>query len=82
VAGFIVFFVAGVVFGYAAPGRAAIVPVIIPILIGLYTGLTQGFDGHVLLFTVLGIIVTIVGIVLGRMLLYRLEGRPASSESG
>ena len=79
--GFVVFFVAGFVFGYAAPGLSAFIPVIFPLVIGLYTGLTQGFDGHVVLFTLIGIVVTIVAIVLGRMLTARLEGggEPRSS---
>ncbi|MFL5780117.1 MAG: hypothetical protein ACJ760_02285 [Thermoleophilaceae bacterium] len=78
--GFVVFFVAGFVFGYAAPGLSAFIPVLFPLVIGLYTGLTQGFDGHIVLFTLLGIVVTLVGIVLGRMLTARLEGgEPRSS---
>ena len=78
-AGFVVFFIAGFVFGYAAPGLSAFLPVLIPVLIGLYTGLTQGFDGHVILFSVIGIVVTFVAVLLGRALLYRLEGGPARS---
>ena len=41
---------------------------------GLYTGLNQGFDGHVILFMIIGIIVSAVGSLLGRALGYRLEG--------
>ena len=80
-AGFVVFFLSGFVFGYAAPGLSAFLPVLLPFLIGMYTGITQGFDGHVILFTILGLIVTVVAVLLGRALLYRLEGeqtRPSS----
>jgi hypothetical protein len=78
-AGFVVFFVAGFVFGYAAPGASALLPVLLPLLIGIYTGATQGFDGHIVLYTIIGIVVTVIGIALGRMLLYRLEGGEAGS---
>jgi hypothetical protein len=74
VLGFIIFFLAGFAFGYAAPGGWGLAPALIPFLMGLYTGANQGFDGHVILFTILGIIVSIVGTLLGRMLAYRLEG--------
>ena len=78
--GFVVFFVAGFVFGYAAPGWSAFIPVLFPLVIGIYTGLTQGFDGHIVLYTLIGVVVTLVGIVLGRMLTARLEGgEPRSS---
>jgi hypothetical protein len=78
--GFVVFFLAGFVFGYAAPGLSAFIPVLFPILIGLYTGLTQGFDGQIVLLMLLGVVVTLVGIALGRMLTARLEGgEPRSS---
>ena len=66
--------IAGFVFGYAAPGLSAYLPVLLPLLIGLYTGLTQGFDAHVIVFTIIGIGVTVIAIFLGRALVYRLEG--------
>ena len=58
-AGFVVFFLAGFVFGYAAPGLSAYLPVLLPLLIGLYTGLTQGFDAHVIVFTIIGVFLLI-----------------------
>jgi len=74
VLGFIIFFLAGFVFGYAAPGPWGLAPVLIPFIMGLYTGLNQGFDGHVILFMIIGIIVSAVGSLPGRALGYRLEG--------
>lgn len=71
--GFIVFFLAGFVFGYAAPGVWGLFPVLIPFAMGLYTGLSDGFDGHVVLFLIIGIIVSLVGTLLGRALQYRFE---------
>jgi hypothetical protein len=80
-AGFVVFFLAGFVFGYAAPGLSAFLPVLLPLVIGIYTGVTQGFDGHVITFTIIGIVVTFVAVLLGRALAYRLEGGEARSSS-
>jgi hypothetical protein len=73
VAGFIVFFLAGLAFGYAAPGAWGLFPVVIPFFMGLYTGLSDGFDGHVILFMIIGIIVSLVGSLIGRVLQYRFE---------
>ncbi len=78
-AGFVVFFLAGFVFGYAAPGLSAYLPVLLPLLIGLYTGATQGFDVHVIVFTIVGIGVTVIAIFLGRALDYRLGGADTTS---
>ena len=78
-AGFVVFFLAGFIFGYAAPGLSAFLPVLLPLVIGIYTGVTQGFDAHVITFTIIGIVVTFVAVLLGRALEYRLEGGEARS---
>jgi hypothetical protein len=77
VVGFILFFAAGFVFGYAAPGGWAFLPVVIPIVVGLYTMLTEGLDATVVLLTVLGVIVAVLGAIAGKALLYRLEGPEA-----
>ena len=58
-------------------GASAVLPVLLPIAIGLYTGLTVGFDSHVVLYMIIGIVVTVIAIALGRMLVYRLEGGEA-----
>ena len=79
--GFILFFVAGFVFGYAAPGRWSFLPVVIPIVVGLYTALTEGFDGTVILLTLLGVVVAVLGALAGKALLYRLEGDEAPGAS-
>lgn len=81
VLGFIVFFLAGFVFGYAAPGPWGLFPVVIPFVMGVYTGLTNGFDGHVILFTIIGMVVSLVGSLLGRALQYRLERDEAPDAS-
>ena len=73
--GFVLFAVAGFVFGYAAPKAWAFVPVLLPIVIGLYTGLTDVFDAELLILIAVGVGVTILGIVAGRAVLLATEGR-------
>jgi hypothetical protein len=75
VLGFVLFAVAGFVFGYAAPKAWAFVPVLLPIVIGLYTGLTDVFDAELLILIAVGVGVTILGIVAGRAVLLATEGR-------
>ena len=78
-AGFILFALAGFVFGYAAPKAWALLPVLIPISVGLYTGMRDTFDAKLIVLIIVGVGVTLGGVLLGRMLLYRLEGRPSAA---
>jgi hypothetical protein len=73
-AGFVLFALAGFVFGYAAPKAWALLPVLIPISVGLYTGMRDTFDAELIVLIIVGVGVTLAGVLLGRMLLYRLEG--------
>ena len=73
--GFVLFALAGFVFGYSAPKAWALLPVLLPITVGLYTGLMDTFDAGLFVLILVGVGVTLLGIVLGRMLLYSVEGR-------
>jgi hypothetical protein len=75
VIGFLLFALAGFVFGYAAPKAWAIVPILLPISIGVYTGLTDVFDSELVILILVGVGVTILGIVAGRAVLMATEGR-------
>jgi hypothetical protein len=75
VIGFVLFALCGFVFGYAAPKAWVIVPILLPIAIGIYTGLMDTFDGGLVGLMVIGVVVTIIGIVAGRMLLFATESR-------
>lgn len=77
--GFLLFALCGFVFGYAAPKAWAFLPVLLPIAVGLYTGLMDTFDGGLFVLILIGVGVTVLGIVLGRMLLYSIEGRQSST---
>jgi hypothetical protein len=75
VIGFLLFALCGFVFGYAAPKAWALLPVSLPIAVGVYTGLIDTFDGGLFALIAVGVGVTLIGIVAGRMLLYSVEGR-------
>jgi hypothetical protein len=77
--GFLLFALAGFVFGYAAPKAWAFLPILIPLLVGVYTGFRDKWDTGLVILIVAGIAVTIAGVLLGRLLLYRLEGRQATA---
>ena len=79
--GFVLFALAGFVFGYAAPKAWAFLPVLLPIAVGVYTGLMDTFDGGLIVLIAIGVGVTILGIIAGRMLLYSTEGRGGSSRT-
>lgn len=73
--GFILFALAGFVFGYAAPKGWALLPVLLPLAIGLYTGVTDVFDGELFVLILVGVGVTLLGVVAGRAVLGATEGR-------
>ena len=73
--GFLLFLLTGFVFGYAAPKAWAFMPILLPICVGLYTGFMDKFDTELIILILAGVGITILGIVLGRALLYSTEGR-------
>ena len=62
------FFLAGVAFGYAAPGRLKWVPLAFPVVLFLIAVFTSGIDVWVVVRLLIAIAVTALGVVLGRML--------------
>jgi hypothetical protein len=79
--GFVLFALCGFVFGYAAPKAWALLPILLPLAVGLYTGLMDKFDGGLFGLMAIGVGVTLIGIVLGRMVLYSTEGRQGQSRT-
>ena len=73
--GYLLFLLTGFVFGYAAPKAWALLPVLLPLLVGVYTGLMDVFDTALFVKILVGVGVTVLGVVLGRALLYSVEGR-------
>lgn len=77
--GFLLFLLTGFVFGYAAPKAWALLPVLLPIVVGLYTGFTDVFDTTLVILILVGVGVTVLGVVLGRALLFSIEGRQSTA---
>jgi hypothetical protein len=80
VVAYVLFFVAGLAFGYAAPGVSKWVPLIFPLGLALLAAIAEGIDGTFVMRLVVALLVTVVGVLLGALLDRRGAGerpRPA-----
>jgi hypothetical protein len=77
---FVLFFLAGLGFGYAAAGRWKWLPVAFPLLLALVTVLKEGGDGVLVVRLVIALVVTAAGVVAGMML--APEEQPRRAEPG
>jgi hypothetical protein len=68
VVAYVIFFLAGVGFGYAAPGRLVWLPLAFPLVLALVTALKEGIDGTLLVRLALALVVTAGGVLLGVLL--------------
>ena len=73
IAAYVLFFLAGLGFGYAAPGKWKWVPLIFPLALALGAALQQGIDGAMILRLVVALLVTAGGVLLGALLEVRGE---------
>jgi hypothetical protein len=73
VIGFVLFFVAGLGFGYAATGNLKLIPFLFPIALALGAMFRDGVQGVILLRLLIALVITAAGIFLGRVLEDRLE---------
>jgi hypothetical protein len=71
VAAYLLFFLAGLAFGFAAPGRWKWVPLVFPLALALGAILKQGIDGAVVIRLVVALLVTAAGVLLGSLLEHR-----------
>jgi hypothetical protein len=78
VIGFVLFFVTGLAFGFAAPGNFALIALAIPVFFALLDATSNGIDGHLVLTFVVAVVVTVAGIFAGRLAADRIEGREAA----
>ena len=65
---YVLFFIAGLGFGYAAEGRWRFLPLLFPGVLGLFALLKYGPDVSVILRLVVAIVVTVAGVLLGAMI--------------
>jgi hypothetical protein len=62
---YVLFFLAGVGFGFAAPPKWKWLPLLFPLALGIAALLKYGPDASVLLRLVVAIVITVVGIIVG-----------------
>ena len=72
---YVLFFLAGIGFGYAAPTRWKWLPILFPIGLALLAVFIHGLDGTVLIRLIIAIIVTALGVFVGMMIDARGESR-------
>ncbi len=65
--GFILFALAGFAFGYLVPGKAAFLPLAIPIILLFVTIAADSPSGSLFVRFLVGLAVTLLGIIAGRM---------------
>jgi len=72
---YVLFFLAGIGFGYAAPTRWKWLPILFPMALALLAVFIHGFDGAILIRLIIAIIVTALGVFVGMMIDSRSEAR-------
>ena len=70
---YVLLFLAGVGFGYAAPTRWKWLPVLFPIALALLAVFIHGFDGAIVIRLIIALIVTALGVFVGMMIDARAE---------
>ena len=65
---YLLFFIAGVGFGFAAPAKWRWLPLLFPLLLGLGALFKYGPDASVLLRLLVALIITVAGIVVGTVI--------------
>jgi hypothetical protein len=76
--GYLLFFLAGLGFGYAAPGRLKLIPFVFPVLLSLGAFARDNFQAAIVLRLGIALLVTGIGIALGYMIEQR-QGREAAA---
>jgi hypothetical protein len=80
VVAYLLFFLAGLGFGYAAMGGWKWVPLVFPVLLALVAAASEGVDGTMLVRLVVALVVTAAGVLLGIWL--APEEQPRRAEPG
>jgi hypothetical protein len=65
---YVLFFLAGLGFGYAAPPKWRWLPLLFPLALGLWALTKYGPDASVLLRLVAALIITVLGILVGTII--------------
>jgi hypothetical protein len=65
---YLLFFLAGIGFGYAAPTKWKWLPILFPIALALGAVFIHGIDGTIVIRLIVALIVTALGIFIGMMI--------------
>jgi hypothetical protein len=68
IAPYVLFFIAGLGFGYAASGKLKWLPLLFPLALAVGAALQQGIDGTWVLRVIIALLVTTGGVLLGALL--------------
>jgi hypothetical protein len=74
VASYVIFFLAGLGFGYAAPGMWKWLPLAFPLVLFAITAFQEGVGGAAVVRLIIALLVTAGGVLLGMLLERRAEG--------
>jgi hypothetical protein len=72
---YVLFFLAGIGFGYAAPTRWKWLPVLFPIALALGAVFAHGLDTAVIVRLVIALVVTAAGVFVGMMIEARADNQ-------
>jgi hypothetical protein len=75
IAAYLLFFLAGLGFGYAAPARWKWLPVLFPIALAIGAVINHGLSGAIILRLIIALILTGLGILLGSLIDSRTGAR-------
>jgi hypothetical protein len=65
---YVLFFLAGLGFGYAAVGKWKWLPIVFPLALALGAALQQGIDGTWIVRLIIALLITAGGVLLGALL--------------
>jgi hypothetical protein len=68
IAAYVLFFIAGLGFGFAAVGKWKWLPLVFPLALAIGAALQQGIDGAMVVRLIIALLVTAGGVVLGALL--------------
>jgi hypothetical protein len=65
---YLIFFLAGLGFGFAAPGKSKWVPLAFPLALALAAAFEEGIDGTLVIRLIVALLVTAGGVLLGALI--------------
>jgi hypothetical protein len=65
---YVLFFLAGLGFGFAAPTRWRWLPLLFPLVLGIFALTKYGLDPSILIRLIVALIITVAGILLGSVI--------------